>query len=330
MDAMTTALACLLALAPAAQEVAKLGLVLGAAGVEAKAGGSEDFKPLAAGSGVAAGTTIRVPAGVRAAFEFPDGTDLRVDEGTEFLLAEARKVELRKGRLYARIAKGAPFLIRTDFAPVTSESGEFDVQHLPPPKPGIQSLTTVSVFDGMAEVRSRRYGQKVTAGYACNVVGPQMNTPDSISEAALETQWVHALLRERGQAGPEVDWRARDLLRQLSFQAKDDPYEPAFRALGDLGIPVLAEYLGFAPVPIEAARRAAAARIVGDVATLRSAPQLLALLGNAEAEVRVQAARALSRVAGKDLGFPEAYWRGESRADGRKAWDAWVKENPAK
>ena len=327
---MTTALACLLAISSPAQEVAKLGLVVGAGGVEAKPGAAEDFKPLAAGAGVAAGTWIRTPAGVRAAFEFPDGTELRVNEGTEFLLAEARKVELRKGRLYARIAKGTPFLVKTEFAPVTSESGEFDVQHLPPPKPGIQSLTTVSVFEGTAEVRSRRYGQKVTGGYACNVVGPQMNTPDRIAEAALDTLWVHAILRERGQAGPEADWRARDMLRQLSFQARDDPYEPAFRALGDLGVPVLGEYLGFAPVPIEAARRAAAARIVGDVATLKSAPLLLALLGNAEAEVRVQAARALSRIAGKDLGFPESYWRDESRADGRKAWEGWVKENPAK
>ena len=325
---MTIFFALLLAAAP--QDAARLGVATGGAAVEAKAPGAEDFTPLAAGSGVAPGAWIRTPLGVRAAFDFADGTELRVDGRSEVLIAGPRKAELRKGRVYARIAKGAPFELRTEFAPVTCEAGEIDVAHLPPPKAGIQSLTTVSVLDGMAEVRARRYGQKVTGGYACNVVGAQLNTPDLIAEPALETDWVHPILRARGKAGPEVDWRVRDMLGRLAAQAKDDPYERALGELGDLAVPALADYLGFVPSPIEAARRAAAARIVGQAATLASAPRLLGLLGNAEAAPRVQAAHALGRIAGKNLGFPDSYWNGPSHADGKAAWEAWVKESVPK
>ena len=314
-------LSCLLA----AQEAAKVTLIVGGPGLEAKAPDASAFQPLAHGVGVAAGASLRTGAGVKAVLEFADGTELRVGENTELRIAEARKIDFRKGRVYVRIAPGAPFVLQSEFAPITAESATLDLLFHPPIPGGPKSLTALHVFEGTAEVRVRRYGQKVGAGYQCTLVDAQLNTPDVISEGVLETHWVHALLRERGRATPEVEWRTKEMLQELSVQAKDDPYEWALRSLGELAVPVLADFLRR---PGEGPRRIAAAKIVGEVATAKSAPLLLALLGSAEAETRVQAAKALARAAGKDLGFPETYWRGESRAEGLRAWEAWTRERP--
>jgi hypothetical protein len=318
---LAVALSCLLA----AQDAAKVTLIVGGPGLEAKASDAAAFQPLAHGVGVPAGATLRTGAGVKAIFELSDGTELRVNEGTEFRFEEARKIDFKKGRLYARIAPGGPFVLKSEFAPITAESATLDLLFHPPIPGGPKSMTALHVFEGSAEVRVRRYGQKMTAGYQCTLVDAQLNTPDVISEGVLETHWVHALLRERGRATPEVEWRAKEMLQELSVQAKNDPYEWALRGLGELAVPVLADYLGR---KADGARRAAAAKIVGEVATAKSAPLLVGLLGSADAETRVQAAKALSRAAANDLGYPESYWRGESRADGLRAWEAWAKERP--
>ncbi len=307
------------------QEIAKLALLVGGPGVEAKAPGAAAWQPLAHGVGVAPGTSIRTGAGVKAVLEFADGTELRVDEKTELVVAETRRIGFMKGRVYARIAKGAPFLLKSEFASLAIESATFDLLFHPPLPGGPRSMTALCVFEGMADVRSRRTGQKVTAGYQCTLVDAQLNTPDVIAEGVLETHWVHALLRERGRATPEIEWRATEMLQQLAVQARNDPYDGALRGLGELALPALADYLGRSAGPADGPRRAAAARIVGEVATAKSAAILTGLLGNAEAEVRVQAARALARAAGKDLGYDESYWRGADGADGRKAWEAWAK-----
>jgi hypothetical protein len=304
-------LALLCLLLQAAPEAAKLDLVLGGAAVEA------DGKPLAVGATVAPGASVRTPKGVLAVFRFADGTELRVNEETEFRLEEARRLELRKGRIHASVAKGPPFVVRTETAAYATEAAVFDLVHYLAIPKGPQCFSTLCAFEGTTEVRSRRYGQKVTGGYQCLVIGAQMNTPDPLEEGALETDWMHPILRERGAATPEVEARARELVRLLAAQEKDDPYEPSLRSLGDLAVPALAEALSAPGAP---RRRAAALRLAGELATAKSAPTLLALLGHAEADVRVQAARALARAAGKDLGFRESYWRGDALDEGRKAW----------
>ena len=76
------------------------------------------------------------------------------------------------------------------------------------------------------------------------------------------------------------------------------------------------------------ARRAAAVKVISDTGTIKSAPGLLSLLQNPEADTRVVAARGLARLAGgKDLGFNDQFWKGEALEKGLKAWEDWVKQN---
>jgi len=79
---------------------------------------------------------------------------------------------------------------------------------------------------------------------------------------------------------------------------------------------------------LQAERRLTATRIIGETGTIKSAPALVTLLQHSEPEVRVAAARGLARInGGKDLGFGDAVWKGESLAAGQKAWETWLKQN---
>jgi hypothetical protein len=54
----------------------------------------------------------------------------------------------------------------------------------------------------------------------------------------------------------------------------------------------------------------------------------VSLLQHPEPEIREVAARGLARLnGGKDLGFNDKYWQGESRDAGQKAWEDWLKQN---
>ena len=68
--------------------IAKLTVALGA--VQGKGPAQPDWAPLAAGADLEAGSALRTGAGVRAALDFTDGSELRLDENTELTLEQPR------------------------------------------------------------------------------------------------------------------------------------------------------------------------------------------------------------------------------------------------
>jgi hypothetical protein len=228
-----------------------------------------------------------------------------------------------------RIAKGELFLVQTEHSPITSIEAVVDVEFTPRvPNTEQQAFTQVFVLEGKTMVGSRKYKQDVTMGYGCTLLGSQLNTPDPMGDPYLPTQWIHPILRSRGaSAARETDRRVRGLLSRLSRQPQNDPFEAALRTLGETGVAVLSGYLQGPENPADLARRLAAARILGDVA---GAAPLLALLDNETADVRALAAKGLARIAGKDFGRSETYWKGEDRSAGVKAWEEWVRKNVPK
>jgi HEAT repeat protein len=100
------------------------------------------------------------------------------------------------------------------------------------------------------------------------------------------------------------------------------------KALGDLVTPELVRFLQRSTLPPQAARRAAATRIIAESGTMKSAAGLAGLLQHPEPEVRVIAAQGLARLAGgKDQGFNDAYWKGDKLEAGQKVWADWVQNN---
>jgi ferric-dicitrate binding protein FerR (iron transport regulator) len=317
------ALLCILLLA-SRPGLGKLAVAVGT--VEAKAPGAADFAPVAAGVDLEAGTLLRTGAGVSAAVDLPDGSEVRLAEKSELVLESPRKVELKRGRAWVRIAKGELFLVQTEHSPITTVEAVVDVEFTPRvPNTEQQAFTQVYILEGKTMVGSKKYKQDVTTGYGCTLLGSQLNTPDPMGDPFLPTQWVHPILKARGaSASRETERRVRGLLSRLSRQPQNDPFEAALKTLGETSVAVLSGYLQSPENPADLARRLAAARIVGDVA---GAGSLLALLDNETADVRVLAAKGLARIAGQDFGRADAYWKGEDRSAGKKAWVEWVRKN---
>jgi hypothetical protein len=235
------------------------------------------------------------------------------------------------GQVFARVAQGAAFDIKTQFSPIQTAGGVLNVSFVerdpadPLRKTISRTVTGVICFEGTTTVGSKRYSQKVTGGYWCELVDSQLNTPDPHEDPSLCTAWIHELLLARNPANPELQRRFQSLLAMLS-QSRSAKAETVFRALPEGSGPFLARFLRGPSLPIDVQRRKIAAKILADVAPARLADDLLALLQDADADVRVASAKGLERLAGQNHGFDEAYWRGDKTADGIKAWDAWVKK----
>lgn len=311
----------------AADNEAKVAIVQGL--LEGKLPADADFKGLKPGDAINAGVTLRTGANTRVAIDYADGGELRISDNTELVVTGARNLDLKKGRIHVRVVKGSKkFEIETPNVPVSADRAIVDVAFAPRVQDGPPAGTTIQVLEGVVLATSKKFKANVYAGFWCTALGAQLNTPDPLRNGSLDTAWVHPLLAERGRADEEVSNRMAELTGILANVKQNDPVEAAIRPLGDLATPDLARYLGRPLHPVQADRRLASARIIAEAGTIKSAPALVTLLQHSEPEVRVVAARGLARLnGGKDLGFGDAVWRGESLAAGQKAWEDWVKQN---
>ena len=101
-------------------------------------------------------------------------------------------------------------------------------------------------------------------------------------------------------------------------------YEDELRRLGDGGVPPLLAYLNSTRDTPQVAQRATAARIVADVAEARWIADLIALLTDANGDVRFQAARGLERLTGRDQGRRPEAWQSESWGACESAYARWL------
>jgi hypothetical protein len=281
------------------------------------------------GDEVDAGATIKTPAGGRATLDYADGSELRINENSEVVIEGPRKVDLKKGKILLKVAKtGTRFEIVSEYAPVFTEGGIVEVQFVPKVPNEEPAHTYIRVLEGMSRATSKKFNANVSAGYQVDAYGSQLNTPDPLRNGSLETAWIHPLLVERGRMDEETTTRATELLQILGREAVNDPAEAALRSLGDLGTSELQHWLSRSAGAVQLARRTAAVRIIAETGTMKSAAALVSLLQHPEPEVRVIAAQGLARLAGgKDLGFNETFWKGETRDAGQKAWEDWLKQN---
>ena len=306
---------------------AKVAILQGT--LEAKSGAAENFAPVKAGDQIEFPLTLKTGAGAKALLDLPDGCELRVNEQTELVVETPRKFVIKHGRVFLKVtASAAPVDFATELHPMKLEACAADISFVPRVPNGQPAATTFMVLDGKMQAFSKKFSPVISAGWWATGYGQQLNTPDTINNGSMDTSWVHSLLAERGRTDEETSTRTEELLSILAKQPGNDPAEAALRSLGELAAPGIARFLG-KPVLLETqvARRRAAARAIADGATLKSAALLAGLLSHGEAQVRVLVAGGLARIAGKDLGFNEDYWKGASVDAGKKAWEDWVKQN---
>jgi hypothetical protein len=302
--------------------------------VETRLNSAADFKPIAAAGVIEADTWVRTGPKSKCTIDFPDGSEVRVDESTEVHVQAARKVHLKVGRLFVNATPGAPFFALSEFSAMETAAAKFDLrfrirgENEPERKKVSRTVTTLAVMEGQLKMPSKRYSQVVTAGYTAELVDAQLNTPDPTPNPTLYTAWVHELL-SRPKDDAEVQVRTNAILSELAIVKENDPQEAALLGLGERAAPAVFAYLKIPGTPFQLPRRRAAARVMGETAPAASAGDLAAILKDADADIRVSAAKGLKRLSGQDLGFDEAFWRGAKFADGHKAWTDWLAKNAA-
>jgi hypothetical protein len=307
-------------------EGGKVALLQGT--IETKGGADADYKPLKVGDAVEDVSLVRTAAKSKAILGLPGGIELRINEQTEIALEGARKIQIKKGRMMLLVPKGPPpFEIRTEHHPMKTEGCTVDISYQPRVPNGAPATAYIMVLDGNVKAFARNFQPVIYPGFVASAFGSQLNTPDSVRNGSMDTEWVHSLLVEQGKQTEETQNRSIELLSILSKQAQDDPAEAALRSLGELAAPEIARWLSRSFLETQVARRKAAAQALADAATIKSASQLAGLLSHQEAQVRVLMAGGLARLAGKDLGYNADYWKGDKLEAGQKAWEEWVKQN---
>jgi hypothetical protein len=328
---MNTLLALFLAMVGGSEPraTAKLALALGV--VEAKPADAADYAPAVAGMDLDAGAALRTGAGVLALVEVQGGLELRIAPNTEVILEGPQGLNLKRGQVWFSVPAGGACTVKAEVSTTTFEAGIYDLNYAPRvPNTDQGAFTILHVMQGLAVMANRRFKQRVTTGYNCTVVNTVLNTPDPMEDPVLPTSWLNPILVARGPAAAqEVERRVRVHLSRLARVPGTDHHEAALKGLGEGPLVVLGTYLASPANVADQPRRAAAARVMAANATAKSATQLLPLLDNETPEVRVEAAKGLARLAGTDQGRGDAYWRGDDRAAGVKAWTAWTNDPAA-
>jgi hypothetical protein len=292
-----------------------------------------DYKAI--GESLEANAWVRTGPKAKATFEFPDGTELRVNENTEIQVGSSRRIELKMGEIFLIAVNGSEtFALKTPFSDMTLAQGTFDINFFnrdpnsPEAKRVSKTVTEVTVIAGQITIPSKRYTQQVDTGYWCTLVDGTLNTPNQMGDPVVSSRWTHELLLKRGKMTPEIEQRLRILMQMLGRYGKhEDLSDQAIRALGDLATPFLAEYLKFPSSPQETSRRLASAKILQEHATKAQIPDLVPTLQDPDADTRVAIAKTLERLAGTNLKYDEAYWRGGKCEAGQKAWEEWARKN---
>lgn len=295
--------------------LAHLDVSTGAVEVREEGG---DWSPLATGGAIRAGAQVRTVGKAKGSFLCDDGSEVRLNAGTEVRFAAARRFELARGQIYTRVAPGREaFEVRTDQTSIEALGTTLDISHA-------AAVTTLRVLDGAARMGSRT----VKSGFECRWVEGKSEEPRPARDLAMLTRWVHEILVLKGRDSAELEKRVNDMLATLGRTKMEELYEYEIRAMGDHCALPLTRYIQSAPSRADPERRRKAARILADIAGAASVPDFVDLLGDGDAEVRACAARGLRRITGETLGFDEAYWRKDSCEEGRKRWEEWLKQHP--
>jgi len=69
------------------------------------------------------------------------------------------------------------------------------------------AATVFMVLEGKMQAFSKKFSPVITSGWVSTGYGSQLNTPDTISNMAIETEWVHSLLVQRGTIDEEIGMR---------------------------------------------------------------------------------------------------------------------------
>lgn len=271
--------------------------------VEMLAVGGASWSPLRSDGALRDGSRVRCAPDALCEILGVDGSTIRLDRGSEVRLLSSRSWELTRGRMGSTVARGdTPFVVHAADARVIALGTRFDVSHVDE-HPRLHVFEGVTRVETASEVRIVRRGERAVLGERVLI--------ESLQEAqlALASSWTNRLLVVAGRDSTELEHRLDTLLADLGRSKMSYLLEDEIRALGPSCVVPLARYLASPRSSATPAKRVRAARIVSDLATEEAIDDLIELLADSDADVRVPIARALERLTGLDQGLPAESWR---------------------
>jgi len=282
----------------------------------------------AAGTGekIPFGTQVRTGPAVLCEFRASDGSQIRLNGGTELVFNSSRHVTLTKGQILALVAKAPnPFQVVVPKAIVTALGTEFDLQCKP-------AETVLTVLEGSTKVEGSGPDAVVASGEAAIIVDGRIKETQPVQNLIRATEWTHELLMLKGRDNQELAKRVDEILARIGETKLREFDEQDIRRLGDHCVLPLTRYIQSegSRASENKERRAMAARIVSDLSNPWAIPYLIELLADKDGLVRYQAARALKRLTQQTFNRDPNEWREKSWDSLRgtyQKWQAWWQEN---
>jgi len=294
---------------------------------------SKDWAPLASGGAVEAGMRVRTGPKVRCEFRMADGSEVRLNADSEVTLRSPRRVDVVGGQVFSSVRHrddGETFIVMAEpaGATLTALGTAFDVACAPGSK-----AATLTVVEGSVRCAGREGESVVKGGEAVRVADGRLEDKRQVESLMRATQWVDEILVMKGRDNAELAKRIDDIFAQLGHDKMWYMNAQEVRRLGDHCVVPLTRYIGSErsqKTEDDRMKRKEAARIVADVSTTASIPELINLLADNDGDVRYAAARALQRLTGGTQGLRPEQWRDQSPlacAPAVGQWHTWWEQN---
>jgi hypothetical protein len=306
---------------PQYASIGRLDIATGA--VQVLAPGQSDWEPMATGASVPASARVRTGPGVRCEFAMSDGSEVRLNENSELLLSEPRRLDLKEGQVFSNVSRGAqPFQVAVAGTTVTALGTRFDIRRQ-------QDAVILAVLQGTTKLDVGGSDQVVDQGQVVRLADGKLTRLQAADELDRATQWIYSLLIHKDPNNPELQDRVNQLFAQIGKGKMELLREDELKGLGDRCVLPLTRYLQSNQAPEMEFRRIEAARVIGDVAQPWCIPYLIELLGDHDGNVREYAIQALRRLTTGGPGPSPDEWRNMSPSQAHAAqvqWQLWWRE----
>lgn len=275
---------------------------------------------------------VRTEPGTRAELETVDGCVIRLNDETQLTLVNGRSVALDRGEIWCSAPKEVSLEVRAGKA----GADEPDVTGTCASGTSLWGAGTdgvrVTTAEGDVAVRTSSGERQLARGQSVVVRDGNVVPEDGVVDPLLATGWMHPLLVEKGGDDPELQSRVDAYLARVGLAKLSFMYENDIRCLGEHAALPLLRFVQ-SPLSREGpARRRRAATILADVATVATIGELIELLADDDAEIRVSAARGLERLTTATMGRPPEDWRdtADECAETHAAWVEWWRLNASR
>jgi hypothetical protein len=299
------------------EPIARVALASGP--VEVRAASQRNFLMCPPSAPIGRESTVRTGPTAQCELSLEDASTVRMDCNTEVTLHESEVVEVSRGRLWSTSLPGGKGL------EIQSGGGTFVARAATELAVNCEpKAVRVIVVNGAVSVQSGQRSIEVGPGKQARIIAGKLAEDVEPCDALLETAWVNSVLALRGSKHPELAERVNRLMANVGAAKLSLLYEDELRRLGDDGVPPLLAYLASTRDTPDVAQRATAARIIADVAQARWIADLIALLADANADVRFHAARGLERLTGRNQGCEARAWQSEPWSACAGAYQSWL------